>query len=56
MTDTASSTRTGRCPVVHFDHNSAEHAEDPVASYRRLRNEAPLSVDAVRTARCLAVG
>ncbi|MEY9212206.1 cytochrome P450 [Thermobifida halotolerans] len=26
-----------RCPVVHFDHHSAEHADDPVASYRALR-------------------
>lgn len=44
MTDTAAqSTSTGRCPVVHFDHNSAEHAEDPVASYRALRNEAPIA-------------
>lgn len=25
------------CPEVDFDHNSAEHAVDPVDSYRRLR-------------------
>lgn len=41
MSETAE--RAGRCPVVHFDHNSAEHAEDPVASYRELRNEAPVA-------------
>ena len=34
---------TGRCPVVHFDHNSAEHSADPVASYRKLRSEAPVA-------------
>ena len=34
---------TGRCPVVHFDHNSAEHSADPVASYRKLRSEAPIA-------------
>jgi cytochrome P450 len=33
----------GRCPVVHFDHNSAEHSADPVASYRKLRSEAPIA-------------
>lgn len=48
MPETADTTATaggstGRCPVVHFDHNSAEHAEDPVASYRALRNEAPVA-------------
>lgn len=32
-----------RCPVVHFDHNSAEHSADPVASYRELRDEAPVA-------------
>ncbi len=26
-----------RCPAIHFDHNSQEHSEDPVASYRALR-------------------
>ena len=41
MSETAE--RTGRCPVVHFDHNSAEHAQDPVASYRALRDEAPVA-------------
>jgi cytochrome P450 len=32
-----------RCPVVHFDHNSPEHAADPVASYRALRTEHPVA-------------
>ena len=32
-----------RCPVVHFDHNSAEHAADPVASYRHLREQHPVA-------------
>jgi thiolase-like protein len=36
-------TAEDRCPVVHFDHNSAEHAADPVASYRALRNEDPVA-------------
>ena len=31
------------CPVVDFDHNSPEHSADPVASYRRLREEAPIA-------------
>ena len=31
----------GRCPVVHFDHNSDEHSADPVASYRALREKSP---------------
>ncbi|MEE2030624.1 cytochrome P450 [Rhodococcus chondri] len=30
------------CPVVDFDHNSADHAADPVGSYRRLRELAPV--------------
>ncbi|MBF4480238.1 Cytochrome P450 [Rhodococcus rhodochrous J3] len=30
------------CPVVDFDHNSAEHAADTVASYRRLRALGPV--------------
>jgi cytochrome P450 len=33
----------GRCPVVHFDHNSDEHSADPVSSYRRLREVAPIA-------------
>jgi cytochrome P450 len=33
----------GRCPVVHFDHNSQEHSADPVASYRALREESPIA-------------
>ena len=31
-------TESGRCPVIHFDHNSQEHSADPVGSYRNLRN------------------
>ncbi len=31
------------CPVVRFDHNSPEHSADPVASYRRLREETPIA-------------
>jgi len=31
------------CPVVPFDHNSPEHSADPVASYARLRAEAPVA-------------
>lgn len=34
---------TGRCPVVHFDHNSQEHSKDPVASYRALRQQSPVA-------------
>ena len=33
----------GRCPVVHFDHNSQEHSADPVASYRKLRETSPIA-------------
>ena len=33
---------TSRCPVVHFDHTSAEHSLDPVGSYRALRAEGPV--------------
>lgn len=33
----------GRCPVVHFDHNSEEHSADPVASYRALRQQSPIA-------------
>ena len=33
----------GRCPVVHFDHNSEEHSADPVASYRALREKSPIA-------------
>jgi cytochrome P450 len=32
-----------RCPVVHFDHHSAEHAKDPVGVYRDLRRTAPVA-------------
>jgi len=31
------------CPVVSFDHNSPEHSADPVASYARLRADAPVA-------------
>jgi cytochrome P450 len=30
-------------PVVEFDHNAAEHSADPVASYRALREKAPVA-------------
>ncbi len=30
---------TPRCPVVGFDHNSPQHSEHPVESYRELRSE-----------------
>lgn len=36
-------TEVGRCPVVHFDHNSDEHSADPVGSYRRLRTQGPIA-------------
>lgn len=32
-----------RCPVTHFDHHSAEHAENHVEIYRRLREESPVA-------------
>jgi hypothetical protein len=32
-----------RCPVVDFDDNSPQHTADPVASYRRLRDDAPIA-------------
>lgn len=32
-----------RCPVIHFDHHSPEHAQDHVAIYRKLREEAPVA-------------
>lgn len=32
-----------RCPVTHFDHHSADHAENHVANYRRLREETPVA-------------
>jgi cytochrome P450 len=32
-----------RCPVVIFDHNSQEHAQDPVGSYRTLRESTPVA-------------
>ena len=32
-----------RCPVAHFDHHSADHAENHVANYRRLREETPVA-------------
>jgi cytochrome P450 len=36
-------TAEDRCPVVHFDHNSAEHAADAAGSYRRLRTTDPVA-------------
>jgi cytochrome P450 len=36
-------TESGRCPVVDFDHNSDEHSADPAASYKRLRESAPVA-------------
>jgi cytochrome P450 len=36
-------TADNRCPVVHFDHNSAEHASDAAGSYRRLRTRNPVA-------------
>jgi len=36
-------TETGRCPVVHFDHNSDEHSADPAGSYRALREQTPVA-------------
>ncbi|MFB8387514.1 cytochrome P450 [Microbacterium sp. NPDC055910] len=32
-----------RGPVVEFDHNSKEHSADTVASYRHLREQAPVA-------------
>ena len=32
-----------RCPVVHFDHHSSDHAENHVANYRKLREESPVA-------------
>lgn len=32
-----------RCPVVHFDHHSQEHAEDTVGSYRAVRGTHPVA-------------
>jgi cytochrome P450 len=36
-------TEQARRPVVNFDHHSQEHAADPVASYRALRQSAPVA-------------
>ena len=36
-------TEKPRCPVVHFDHHSPEHAADPVGAYRKLRSETPVA-------------
>jgi cytochrome P450 len=40
---TGANTTTGRCPVVHFDHHSQEHADDTVGSYRRMRQNHPIA-------------
>lgn len=34
---------TVHAPIVDFDHNSREHSEDPVGSYRELRHRAPVA-------------
>lgn len=31
------------CPIVGFDHNAPEHSADPVASFRRVREQAPVA-------------
>ncbi len=36
-------TSAGRCPVVHFDHHSPEHADDTVGGYRTLRETHPVA-------------
>lgn len=36
-------TEQPRCPIVHFDHHSAEHAADHVGAYRELREECPVA-------------
>lgn len=36
-------TESKHCPVVHFDHNSAEHSADPVGSYKQLRETTPVA-------------
>lgn len=36
-------TEQPRCPIVHFDHHSAEHAADHVVAYRELREECPVA-------------
>ena len=30
------------CPIVHFDHHGPEHNADRIASYRQLRDQAPV--------------
>lgn len=42
QTDAETSARTDR-PVVEFDHNAETHSADPVASYRALRENAPVA-------------
>ncbi|MEV4729883.1 cytochrome P450 [Saccharopolyspora sp. NPDC049426] len=36
-------TEQPRCPIVHFDHHSAEHAANHVDAYRELRQECPVA-------------
>jgi cytochrome P450 len=36
-------TAQSRCPVVRFDHQSAEHSADPAQSYRKLRETTPVA-------------
>ncbi|MFV0457493.1 MAG: cytochrome P450 [Actinomycetales bacterium] len=43
-TSTGQTTQTEpRCPVVHFDHHSPEHAHDPVGAYHELRSSTPVA-------------
>jgi cytochrome P450 len=36
-------TEPRRCPAIDFDHNSQEHADDTVGSYRAIRNDTPVA-------------
>jgi len=36
-------TELQRCPVIDFDHNSQEHADDTVGSYRGIRTTTPVA-------------
>lgn len=37
------SEQQSRCPVIHFDHHSPEHAADTVGAYSKLRSESPVA-------------
>ncbi len=41
------SEQQSRCPVIHFDHHSPEHAADTVGAYSKLRSESPGRMDRV---------